>query len=543
MYNIVLPDVRSKYEYQELARVFFPPSAFHLYTRSEFSALPAAERRAAQAIPVCPEAPSAVMPDGAAAQAAGEETLPPTPEGAGTRLTGEEVPSLLSDGPSDGAEAHSAGEKTSARRDGRAEDAVKRALFDLLCQLSGTRPPWGMLTGVRPVKLTGALVRERGEEAARERLETFYGLSPDKAALLLDIYAYQQAVTGPPPAGSVALYIGIPFCPTRCLYCAFPSNQKPEAEVLRYLAALQEEIRYCGRRLADGGQWAESLYIGGGTPTTLSAAALDTLLHTVETAFDLSRLREFTVEAGRPDTITEEKLAVLLAHGVSRLSINPQSMEDETLRRIGRAHTADDVRHAFARARRAGNFILNADLIAGLPGESPAAHLASLASVIDMGADNITVHTLAVKRASRLIEADPDYHYRHGEEVARMLEQGRAMLAAAGYRPYYLYRQKQMTGAMENTGYCRDDTPCLYNIRIMEERQTVLAMGAGAISKRYYPAEDRLERTPNVTNYEIYIERLSEMLARKDANLFDIRDAGDGAPGACRAENQCEGDG
>ena len=266
---------------------------------------------------------------------------------------------------------------------------------------------------------------------------------------------------------------------------------------------------------------AESVYIGGGTPTTLSAAQLDRLLTKMEGCFDLAMCREFTVEAGRPDTITAEKLAVIRSHGIRRISINPQTMKDQTLALIGRRHSAAETRAAFALAREQGDFLVNADVIAGLPGENEEDFAASLAEIIALGPSNITVHTLAVKKASRLIEADEDYHYKQAAVVAKMLAKSRELLLAAGYRPYYLYRQKHMAGALENVGYCRDDEACIYNIRIMDEHQSILAMGAGGISKKYYPQENRLERVPNVSNYQVYIERLAEMLARKESRFFE----------------------
>ena len=294
----------------------------------------------------------------------------------------------------------------------------------------------------------------------------------------------------------------------------------PDAEIARYLEALKQEIAYVGRRMQETGLWAESIYIGGGTPTTLTAEQLDALLGTVEAAIDLSKLKEFTVEAGRPETITYEKLEVLQQHHIARISINPQSMHAKTLELIGREHRPDDIVKAFQRADWVGIPIVNADVITGLPEESPADFAETMEALLALDPENITVHTLAVKRASRLVEVDKDFHYKQGETVKEMLAVAQQKLKAAGFRPYYLYRQKHMAGAFENTGYCKGDTPCIYNIRIMEEKQTILALGAGGISKVYYPDENRLERVPNVSNYEIYISRLEEMLDRKEQNIF-----------------------
>lgn len=400
-------------------------------------------------------------------------------------------------------------------------NAVKREIFIKLSELTGKAPPWGILTGVRPVKLTGEISERLGsKEAARRELKETYLLSDEKADLLMDTYTYQQRVCGRPEPDSAGIYIGIPFCPTRCLYCSFTSNQVSGGEIARYLEALKKEIAYVGRRMKDTGLWAETVYIGGGTPTTLTAQQLDDLLTTVEENIDLKRTVEFTVEAGRPDTITAEKLQVIKKHRAGRISINPQSMKKRTLELIGRSHTPEDIAQAFEYADRAGISVVNTDVIAGLPEEKPEDFADTLRTVLDFGPKNITVHTLAVKRASRLVDMDKDFHYKQGETVKKMLEISRKLLTEAGYRPYYLYRQKHMAGAFENIGYSKAETPCIYNIRIMEERQTVIALGAGGISKMYYPEENRLERVPNVSNYEIYISRLDEMLERKEKNIF-----------------------
>ena len=401
------------------------------------------------------------------------------------------------------------------------KNEIKRELYRRLADLTGKKPPWGILTGVRPVKLAGELAAQAGSSGALEILKRDYLLQEEKARLLVDIYEYQQQLLGAAEPASLGVYVGIPFCPTRCLYCSFTSNQQGAEEIEKYLEALLDEIEYCGRAAAQKGMRTESVYIGGGTPTTLSAAQLDRLLTKLEDSFDLDLCREFTVEAGRPDTITAEKLAVISSHGIRRISINPQTMKDQTLALIGRRHSAAETRAAFALARERGDFLVNADVIAGLPGENEEDFAASLAEIIALDPCNITVHTLAVKKASRLIEADEDYHYKQAAVVAKMLARSKELLSAAGYRPYYLYRQKHMAGALENVGYCRDDEACIYNIRIMDEHQSILAMGAGGISKKYYPQENRLERVPNVSNYQVYIERLAEMLARKESRFFE----------------------
>ena len=460
MYNFVIKKDANKYDFTELIKIFLTPEDFRSYTEDEFDDLPPEQKESGQTV-------------------------------------------YFNDCSSDD------------------KNLIKRRIYSFLSQETGKKPPWGILTGVRPVKLTGELFDKLSDEdKIRKELSETYLLSREKADLLIDTYRYQQEVCGKPPHNSIGLYIGIPFCPTRCLYCSFTSNQVPESEILRYLEALKKEIEYVGKRMKETGLWSESIYIGGGTPTTLTAEQLDDLLTTVEDNIDLSKTVEFTVEAGRPDTITFEKLQSIKRHGVQRISINPQSMKERTLELIGRSHQPADIIKAFEKSNRVGIPMVNADIIAGLPEEEPEDFADTLKKILELAPENITVHTLAVKRASRLVEVDKDYHYKQGERVKEMLDISREMLSKAGYRPYYLYRQKHMAGSFENVGYCKEETPCIYNIRIMEEHQTILALGAGGISKMYYPEENRLERVPNVSNYEIYISRLDEMLERKENNIF-----------------------
>lgn len=456
MYNIIIDNIRDKYDYNELIKIFLQPGEYRLFTQEEYTG-------------------------------AGDE------DDTTIEFNGE--------GFSD-------------------KNQIKREIYQGLSRITGKNPPWGILTGVRPVKLMRELSEKHGVEDACRMLNDFYLLDGQKTGLLKEIYQYQQQIPGKVQENSVGVYIGIPFCPTRCLYCSFTSNQQGPEEIEKYMAALMREIEYGGEALRRSGSRPESVYIGGGTPTTLEADRLDALLSKTEQCFDLSELKEFTVEAGRPDTITAEKLRVIADHGIKRISINPQTMKDQTLKLIGRSHSVDDIRTAFKMAEAAGDFIINADVIAGLPEETPEDFENTIKELIEIGPANITVHTLAVKRASRLIEKDDAYHYKQSETVSRMLEISRQLLEAAGYRPYYLYRQKHMAGALENTGYCKGDTPCVYNVRIMDENQSILALGAGGISKKYYPAENRLERVPNVSNYSVYIDRLDEMIDRKEKNFF-----------------------
>ena len=400
-------------------------------------------------------------------------------------------------------------------------DEGKRWLYDRLKEHTGRSLEWGTLTGVRPVKLAGDLIAAgNSEKQAKEILIKEYYLSSKKAELLMSVRKAQIPYLAEDITGTIGIYIGIPFCPTRCVYCSFPSNQVGYDKIKPYLEALEHEIRFAGEALACKGWYPETIYIGGGTPTVLEDADIERLLKAIRESFYMKRLRELTVEAGRPDTITESKLIILKENGVDRISINPQSMKQETLEKIGRCHCTSDVFSAFGMARNIGFKVINADLIAGLPGEEKEDFLNSLETVIGLSPQNITVHTLAVKRASRLKDIDDKYSYRQGEKVSVMLQAGEKALKGFGYIPYYLYRQKQMAGNLENVGYTFPGNECIYNIRIMEENQTILALGAGGISKVWYPEENRLERIPNVSNYEIYIERIEEMIERKNQGIF-----------------------
>jgi len=381
---------------------------------------------------------------------------------------------------------------------------------------------WGVLTGIRPVKLAGELYEKlHCKTQVKNALINEYLLSAEKAELLIGIYEYQREILPGPVAGQAGIYIGIPFCPTRCLYCSFTSNQALGSKIVEYMDALYKEIEFAGREMKSADIKPETVYIGGGTPTTLDSLQLEQLFVHIKNNFDLSALKEFTVEAGRPDTITPDKLKVIKEAGVSRISINPQSMQDKTLKLIGRSHTPQDIRDAFFAARAGGSCIINMDIIAGLPEESVPDFLDTMKQVIKLGPENITVHTLAVKRASKLIDMNKDYHHEKGGPVREMLHACNEILRGEGYVPYYLYRQKRMAGSLENTGWCKRGAAGVYNIRIMEEKQTVIALGAGGITKVYYPCENRLERVPNVTNYELYISRIDEMLERKKENLFN----------------------
>lgn len=434
------------------------------------------------------------------------------------------VEEAVEDSGSGGSE-NGAGRKKISDEQRRAEneerDAEKRRVFDELAELTGYRPEWGTLTGVRPAKLANELMDSGlSEEETADVFRRRYYVSDEKIGLLMETCRNQKFLTSVPAGRTAGVYIGIPFCPTRCLYCSFASNQASTEAMDRYLEALLKEVKAVGAEFHSRDIRPESVYIGGGTPTSLSAFSLERLLSCVTESFDLSEIREFCVEAGRPDTITPEKLKVIRRYGADRVSINPQSMNDITLERIGRSHTVDEIYRAFEMLRESGIPHVNTDIIAGLPGEDYGMFLHTLNSVIALQPDNITVHTLAVKRASRLKDQNENYHYENAGGVGRMVADARRILAENGYFPYYMYRQKHMTGNFENVSYSRPGSESVYNIRIMDEHQTIAALGAGGISKAYYPKENRLERVPNVTNFEIYIERLDEMIQRKEKALY-----------------------
>ncbi len=408
-------------------------------------------------------------------------------------------------------------DETESRDDG------KRYLYNELNRLTGKSLPWGTLTGVRPVKLVSDLLRKGNKpDQVRETLINDYYLSKEKAELIIEIRERQEPFLQNKDEKAVALYVGIPFCPTRCLYCSFPSYVGSEEKISAYLKALYKEIEAVALLMNDGNYYPQSIYIGGGTPTSLDAGELRELLEKIKKSFRLNGLEEFTLEAGRPDTITREKLLEIKDKGVDRISINPQTTKEETLALIGRHHTNAELFKAFDMAKSMGFKAINADLIAGLPEETADDFKKSLKDIVALGPDNITVHTLAVKRASRLWENDPMYNYSHGKVCHEMVAISEKVLADSGYEPYYLYRQKQMMDNLENVGYSIPGKESLYNIRIMEEDQTIIALGAGGISKIYHREENRLERIPNVSNYEIYIEKIVEMIDRKRKGIGRI---------------------
>lgn len=376
-----------------------------------------------------------------------------------------------------------------------ASELVKLGIYDTVAPSLQTPPDWGALTGVRPAKLVRSLLDRgltRGQVA--ERFRSRYFVSPARTALAVRCAAYAQQALEQIEDNTVSLYLGIPFCPSRCAYCSFVSSsiEKSADLIAPYVDALCEEVRKTGQLLRERGQKVTSVYIGGGTPTTLSAEQLARLMDVTANAMDFSGLREYTVEAGRPDTITPEKLRAIRAGGADRVSINPQTMEDAVLERIGRRHSAQDVVRAYEQARAAGFPVINMDTIAGLDGDTPEGFAHTIEQLVQLDPENITVHTLAIKRGADL--SDRAGNAAQQDTVAQMLDFAMDCLPRAGYGPYYLYRQKFSAGGFENVGWCKPDTESFYNIAMMEEIQTILSCGAGGVSKRVERDTGRITR-------------------------------------------------
>lgn len=399
---------------------------------------------------------------------------------------------------------------------------VKIAMFRALCRLfPEAKLPWGSLTGIRPTRLLRELVEGEGPEEAKRIMQEEFDVSLDKLRLCAEINAAQAPVLREQTPRDLDVYIGIPFCATRCLYCSFLSQVRgPKTDMAAYLAALQADIRMGAALMQEAGYKLRAMYVGGGTPTVLTR---DELAQVLECALDAygGYGRELTVEAGRPDTITREKLTLMRDLGVGRISINPQTMNGETLARIGRQHTPADIRACYAMARDVGFDSINMDLIAGLPGEDVADMTRTLEEIQRMAPENLTVHTLAIKRSSGLKAHLAEYPLPSAKAVEQMVGMGRLTAARMGLIPYYMYRQKYMRGNLENVGYAKPSAICLYNVDMMEETTSILAHGAGAMSKRIFGGERRVERIPNPKDIETYINKLPA-INRQKRSLFGL---------------------
>ncbi len=405
---------------------------------------------------------------------------------------------------------------------GELKNVLKRYIYQALKEYKKEDLPWGTLTGIRPTKIAMTQLEKgwKNVDIAQYMRNTYY-CSSQKTALAVSIANRERKILETIDyQDGYSLYVGIPFCPSICLYCSFSSSPiaRWEKRVEDYLEALFRELRFMGEIYAH--KKLNTVYVGGGTPTTLTPSQLDRLLTVIEEHFSYEDLQELTVEAGRPDSVTLEKLKVLRAHNIGRISVNPQTMKQETLDLIGRRHTVEQTREAFFMAREAGFDNINMDLIVGLPGEDKEDVRATLEALKELSPDSITVHSLAIKRAARLALFKEQYQemgMKNSEEIMNMTYQS---CVEQGLFPYYLYRQKNMAGNFENVGYAKLNKAGIYNILMMEEKQTILAAGAGAISKRVYP-NGRIERCENVKDVAGYIGRVEEMIGRKRGLLLE----------------------
>lgn len=396
------------------------------------------------------------------------------------------------------------------------KNALKQLIYTALSEYTGKKLPWGTLTGIRPTKIPMTMMEENiSDEDIMQYMQETYYISEEKGRLAIDIARREKTLLDTLHyENGYSLYIGIPFCPTTCLYCSFTSYPivSWEKRVSDYLGALEREIDFVADFYKD--KILDTIYIGGGTPTTLKAPELERLLHKIHHSLNLSHLKEFTVEAGRADSITMEKLEVLKEYGVTRISVNPQTMNQKTLDLIGRRHTVEQVKDAFYLAREVGFTNINMDIILGLPEETTKEVQYTIDEIVKLQPDSLTVHSLAIKRASRLsqwIEEKGISMLNNTEETMQIAMQGAQQLHM---QPYYLYRQKNMSGNFENVGYATEGNYGIYNILIMEEKQTIVALGAGSITKRVY-GDGRIERCDNVKDVGQYIERIDEMIERK----------------------------
>jgi len=380
-----------------------------------------------------------------------------------------------------------------------------------------TKAPWGNLVGIRPVKRVVQMMQDGlTEEKIRWILQNEFYVNQEKTSLAITIAKTELQVMQSIPQNAVSLYIDIPFCPSKCIYCSFASMPVSQMKdfIEPYLNALYAELDKIKTIVSDLGFVIASIYIGGGTPTSILSIELDNLLYKITKTFDLSHLQEFTIEAGRPDTITESKLAVMRKYSVDRISINPQTMNDKTLEIIGRKHSVKQIYDAFELAQKFNFKCINMDVIAGLPKETITEFMHTIDMVTDMNPENITVHTMSIKRAAKLNQEQKFAGLPEDFAVTEMVSYAHDTLQNSRYIPYYLYRQKNILGDLENTGFTRDNTPGIYNICMMEEIRPVFSAGVGAVTKLV--KDNRIERIFNIKDVREYLKRADEMLARKD---------------------------
>ncbi|MCH5201735.1 MAG: coproporphyrinogen dehydrogenase HemZ [Oscillospiraceae bacterium] len=398
------------------------------------------------------------------------------------------------------------------------ERLICSLLFKLLTEYTGIEMPWGMITGVRPVKYFRTLAFEKGKEYAKNYFKNSYFVTDDKIKLAETTEKHENDILNSSKENSFSLYISIPFCPSRCSYCSFVSQsiERTRHLIEPYLDCLCKEIEFTGQIVKKYNLFLETVYIGGGTPTTLNPNQLKKLVNTVNFSFDMTTCREFTVEAGRPDTITEEKLRTLKDNGVTRISINPQTLNDDVLKEIGRKHSAEETIKAFEIAKKVNFTTVNSDLIAGLPTDTFESFKNSLDTIIHYATENITIHTLSIKRSASLTEQGIKTNAQDAERTGKMLKYAEERLMQMNYIPYYLYRQSRMVGNYENVGWSKIGNEGLYNVFIMDETHTILACGAGGATKLKNPRTGTLERIFNYKFPYEYIDGFSEILKRKE---------------------------
>ena len=472
---ILIDGIASRYEYEKLARVFFPDQKMNESESDD---------------------PDALRIE--------------------VRWQGRELSSRLKLGESEYYDEAIAPEDKADDKN-YCELTIAQHLCKQLIALTGFNPPWGLLTGIRPMKLLRMLTRDYGKEAAERRFKDEYLVSDKKIALSRRTIIGEDKILSMSRDNSFSLYISVPFCPSRCSYCSFVSQSVEHAAKLipEYTELLVKELKITADIASSLGLHLESVYMGGGTPTTLSAEQLERVLTATAEYFDMSDIKEFTVEAGRPDTVTPEKLAAIKRSGVGRISINPQTLNDDILRSIGRRHTVAQVYEAMNMAKAAGFDNINMDLIAGLQGDTLESYMHTIDGVISLDPASITVHTLAMKRSARLVTERMAAYNAEGLLAAQMLDYGEKRLTESGYDPYYLYRQSGMVGNLENVGWSKPGYEGVYNVFIMDETHTILAVGGGAVTKLKQPHVNNIERIFNYKYPYEYISRFDEMIERK----------------------------
>lgn len=416
-----------------------------------------------------------------------------------------------------GLKAEQASEDISSLNEKNKELAIARCLYKCMCRITGYKSDWGILTGIRPAKLFTSLSKIGGAEYARTRFLNDYLASNNKVSLCEKTAKSEDGIILLSKPESFSLYVSVPFCPSRCSYCSFVSHSIQNAKdiIPEYLRLLKRELEITGEIVKKLNLRLETVYVGGGTPTSITASQLEELLYCIRNNFDFSHIREFTVEAGRPDTVDKDKLMAIKSAGVTRISINPQSMNNEVLKAIGRKHTAEQMKQAFYLARKLGFNNINTDIIAGLQNDTPYSFKNTVDSLISLSPESITVHSLAVKRASNITRNGELPDISTGITASKMVEYARETLEENKLLPYYMYRQSKTVGNLENVGYAKKGYEGLYNVYIMDETHTIIACGASAVTKLKEPAGNNIERIFNFKYPYEYINRFDEIITRK----------------------------